>query len=166
MTDTTSRGVTPHVLIHHDHGRELHPLRTFAVALAVSVVVAVLAALAPVGIAHAAPAGLTVTRHGVVTSSALPHCREEDGSGGPRPCTWNVGPGQDGNGYGLAYWVGRHGHVHYIWATDPTASGRWSWVNRHGARTYHVTTRCAVRTAGHRPAIKCPNGRRFRIAGI
>lgn len=110
--------------------------------------------------------GLQVNRHRVVLGSSLAHCHYEDGSGGPRPCTWNVGQPVDGNGIGLAYWVGRRAHVHYVWAHSPVASGRWAWVNRHGARTYHVTIHCAVRVAGHHPAIKCPNGRRFAINGI
>ena len=46
--------------------------------------------------------------------TSLPHCANEDGSGGPRPCTWNVGPGVDGNGYGRALWVDRTGGIHYL----------------------------------------------------
>src|SRR5262245_34460579 len=46
--------------------------------------------------------------------TALPHCREEDGSGQRSACTWNVGRPVDGNGHGRAYWVGSHDYVHYV----------------------------------------------------
>lgn len=59
-------------------------------------------------------ARLVVTPNRVVRHTALPHCRYEDGSGQRSACTWNVGPEQDGNGRGLAYWIDRQDRVHYV----------------------------------------------------
>lgn len=59
-------------------------------------------------------ARLVVGPQRVVRYTALPHCRYEDGSGQRSACTWNVGPQQDGNGRGLAYWIDRQDRVHYV----------------------------------------------------
>lgn len=129
---------------------------------------AALVATAPV--AHATPQGLDITKHGVVVSSSLPHCKFEDGSGGPRPCTWNIGHRADGNGIGLAYWIGKHGHTHYVWATSPR-TGEWRWVSREmadalaeGEHPEIRWERCVHRPRHNHPhqiTIKCANGRTY-----
>jgi hypothetical protein len=60
---------------------------------------------------------LVVGPKGYVHMSRLPHCEWEDG-GENQPCTWNLGPGRDGNGKGLAYWIDREDRTHYVkgWA--------------------------------------------------
>ena len=110
---------------------------------------------------------------GVVLHSSLPHCRFEDGSGGRRPCTWNVGPRVDGNGIGLAYKVRRDMSVRYVWAASP-AVDEWRWVGRSLAYRLlgHFTSpgerrsvtqwqRCVVRRDGTM-RVKCPDGARYR----
>lgn len=58
---------------------------------------------------------IAVDPHHVLRYSALPHCREEDGSGQKRACSWNFHDGQrDGNGKGRSYWVDRHDRIHYV----------------------------------------------------
>lgn len=113
---------------------------------------------------------LTVSRHGVVQHTSLPHCAVEDG-GPDLPCTWNVGPVQDGNGGGLSYWVGRDQRVHYVWNLLPTVN-RWRWVSRQladalaeGDRPMADTRpweRCVTKTVpfGHTRHrwVKCPDG--------
>lgn len=43
------------------------------------------------------------------------HCAEEDGSGDAGfPCTWNIGPGPDGDGDGRPLWYDADGHRHYV----------------------------------------------------
>jgi len=118
---------------------------------------------------------LTVNRHAVVQHSTLPHCHVEDGSSGPLPCTWNIGPGRDGNGRGLSYWVNRHHHVVYVWRTDPTANHparRWvtsaladalaEGMGRHaGTRDWQ---RCWFTAKGPEQlqiTVGCPNGQRI-----
>jgi hypothetical protein len=67
------------------------------------------------------PNGLVLTSHAVVVSSTLPTCFYEDGSGGPRPCTWNVGP-QYQPADGLQYWVSGtplNLEAHYVWNRSP-----------------------------------------------
>lgn len=101
-------------------------------------------------------AGIETTAHGVVVSSSLPHCLYEDG-GPVVPCTWNVGPGTDGNGRGLAYIVRDHRGVDssfdYVWNTDPTRNG-WHWSR--------VDNDCVVRAGRYR----CPDGARGHVTGI
>lgn len=111
--------------------------------------------------------GLQVNRHRVVLGSSLAHCHYEDGSGGPRPCTWNVGQPVDGNGIGLAYWVGRHFHVHYVWAHSPVQGHPANhWLTRrervefrhHADGNHHRPwNRCYLHTAGT-DRVNCPNG--------
>lgn len=121
-----------------------HTLSRSAAALALSV------ALVP-AMAHAASAdvvGIETTAHGVVLSSTLPHCTEEDG--GPIvPCTWNVGPGVDGNGRGLAYVVLDHSGTDrsfdYVWPSDPRRNG-WHWSR---------TDADCIARVGH---YRCPDG--------
>ena len=62
---------------------------------------------------------LVITPDNKVAYSVLPHCRHEDGSGQRSACTWNLGPGQDGNGIGRVYWVDMHDRIHYVkgWAS-------------------------------------------------
>ena len=111
---------------------------------------------------------------GVVLHSTLPHCRHEDGSGGRRPCTWNVGRRTDGNGGGLAYKVRRDMSVRYVWATRPTVAG-WRWVSLREARRLarEVTgprerrsvrgwQRCVIRH-GTLTWVKCADGQVHRL---
>jgi hypothetical protein len=105
----------------------------------------------------------------VVRHSSLPHCRFEDGSGGPRPCTWNVGPRVDGNGIGLAYKVRRDMSARYVWPRSPAVDG-WRWVTvgeahrlavratwLSGRRSVTAWQRCVVRP-GHTGRVRCPDG--------
>lgn len=121
------------------------------------------------------PVGLDVSRHALVLHSVLPHCAVENGSttGLPTvPCTWNVGPGQDGDGTGAAYWVGRQYAVHYVWPNDPRINhpGR-HWVTRELADALaegsgpHADTRswerCWFTAKGPERlliTVGCPNG--------
>jgi hypothetical protein len=57
---------------------------------------------------------LVVDPHGWVHYSVLPHCKNEDGSGQRSACTWNLGPGVDGNGTGRTFWLDRHDRIHYV----------------------------------------------------
>lgn len=110
---------------------------------------------------------LAVNPHAVVKGSGLPHCREEDGSSGPLPCSWNFhdGRGTDGNNRGLSYWIGRHGRTHYVWPGP--AQYPWHAVGQPlaDALAEGVTRRWErCRTTGvHRRVIRvaCPNGDRF-----
>lgn len=86
---------------------------------------------------------LVVGPHHWVRFSTLPHCETEDGSHTHRPCSWNFDR-TDGNGIGRSYWIGRHGHTHYVRVhrpayvappAPPTDSGPWilsdsGWINR------------------------------------
>ena len=75
---------------------------------------------------------LVVGPHGVVRFTALPHCRQEDGSGQRSACTWNVrdGAGRDGDGSGLTYWLDARDHTHYVWPLNATAWWyQWRWVS-------------------------------------
>lgn len=138
------------------------------------------AALVPVVfVAQAKAAGihtgrLWVSPHGVVQHSTLPHCRYENGSGGGEanlPCTWNVGPPRNGNGHGLAYWVGRDHRGHYVWNLDPTIGTERRWVTRELADALaegagpHADTRpwerCVFTARGPeglRIRVRCPDG--------
>lgn len=44
-------------------------------------------------------------------TSTLPHCQNEDGSGGPLPCRWDGS--HDGNGEGLSYTITKSGLTVY-----------------------------------------------------
>jgi hypothetical protein len=115
--------------------------------------------------------GIVVDRHGVVVRSSLKHCKYEDGSGGKLPCTWNIGRKVDGNGEGLAYWISKRGHTHYVWAVDPVrynVGPPLHWVssgladalaegpNPAWAREWE---QCVTRGTTHRLVI-CPDGYR------
>jgi hypothetical protein len=96
--------------------------------------------------AHAVPQGIAINEHGVVTASSLPTCTIENGSSGPLPCTWNVGPNA---GSGLSYWVGTQGNYGYVWNGSPlTGSRHWS-TDR---------PRCYLDSSG---VGHCPNGDTF-----
>lgn len=82
-------------------------------ALAVGLMATVLFAVATDD-AHASFRPEPTGQHRHPAVETMPHCANEDGSGGPRPCTWNVGPGPDGNGYGRPLWVDARGGVHYL----------------------------------------------------
>ena len=113
-------------------------------------------------------ARFVVGPRGVVRHSSLPHCRYEDGSGGPRPCTWNVGRRVDGNGIGLAYKVRRDLTARYVWPRSPAVDG-WRWVTdtearrlaqratRASGRSVTAWRRCVVRPHDTR-RVKCPDG--------
>lgn len=111
-------------------------------------------------------ARLDVNRHALVQRTTLPHCRYEDGSGQASACTWNVGPGRDGDGKGLAYWVGHDDRAHYVWSTDPVVSHpARSWVGKAAARVLSVYTnphrnwhRCWLAPHGDVAKVACPNG--------
>lgn len=103
--------------------------------------------------AHATPDGITVNSHGVVTSSTLPTCTVEDGSSGPRPCTWNIGPEFTPDD-GLSYWVGDLGGFAYVWNGSPLAG--------HPERTWSPDrVRCWVGPLGNTG--HCPNGDTFSV---
>jgi hypothetical protein len=117
-------------------------------------------------------ARFVVGPRGVVRHSSLPHCAHEDGSGGPRPCTWNIARPADGNGRGLAYMVRRDFSARYVWASSPTGAG-WRWVDESLARrlarrftrpgdrrSTAAWQRCVVRY-GDTTRIRCPEGRRY-----
>ena len=142
-------------------------IRSFTLA---AVIVALVAAMAPC--AHAAKSrtvaggGLTLAPHAVVVSSSLPHCRQEDGSGKRQafPCSWNIGPDQDGNGIGAAYWIGRNHATHYVWSTDPTAGHpARAWVDSWWADWTDTSTRCWVREGARETVIGCPDGSRLHL---
>lgn len=120
--------------------------------------------------------GFTLTHHGVLVSSTLPHCEQEDGSGpGPLPCSWNFEPqsSPDGNGRGLAYWIGTQRVIHYVWRHDPTNRPtpnhpQWRWLTSAQADAfaeggYPANTpwaKCVQwHTNGYRTGgLFCPNG--------
>jgi hypothetical protein len=114
---------------------------------------------------------LVVNPHGVVRMSTLPHCLEEDGSGQRSACTWNVGPRQDGNGIGLAYWLDRHDRTHYVWNSAPHRV-RWQWVTARQAHnmasTGHRAARywrtCQVHFGTRTTKVACPDGFRYSDA--
>ena len=133
--------------------------------------------------AHATPDGLDLTSHSVVRSSTLPHCIGETNEGdaqhpdgAPQPCTWNVGQQTDGNGIGLAYWIGVHNRYHYVWASSPKRPGN-QWVTRYmahsiaqhhcrkagcmGGRTASYWMSCIWRTGDGRDVFVCRDGRRY-----
>jgi hypothetical protein len=89
-------------------------------------------------------ARLVVGPRGVVRMSALPHCRNEDGSGQRSACSWNFHDGQrDGDGRGASLWLDRHDRSHYVWATNPLrARPAWHWANRVDQRLLHVPRQC------------------------
>ena len=110
-------------------------------------------------------ARFVVGPRGVVRHASLPHCRFEDGSGGPRPCTWNVGRRVDGNGVGLAFKVRRDMTARYVWPRSPVANG-WRWLTqgearrlatRPAGRSVIVWRRCVVRPDDTR-RVRCPDG--------
>lgn len=118
-------------------------------------------------------ARFVVGPRGVVLRSSLPHCRYEDGSGGPRPCTWNIGRRIDGNGIGLAYKVRRDMTVRYVWPESPAVRG-WRWVGQRQARrlarqftrpaqrrSLDAWQRCVLRH-GATTRVKCLDGDRYR----
>lgn len=113
--------------------------------------------LIPEGEARADVPGIETTSHGVVVSSTLPHCANEDGSGYDQtfPCTWNVGSPKDGNGRGLAYVLTndydyRHS-IDFVWAYSPVHNG-WHWE-----RTGHGPSDCVVKAG--KAVEKCADGR-------
>lgn len=121
---------------------------------------------------YAISARFLVSPRGVVLHSSLRHCAYEDGSGGPRPCTWNVGTRRDGNGRGLAYKVRRDFSVRYVWAESPAGDG-WRWVGERMAgklgdrftrpgdrRSVAAWQRCVIRHADT-TRVKCPDGSRY-----
>jgi hypothetical protein len=121
---------------------------------------------------YAVSARFVLSPRGVVLHSSLPHCRSEDGSGGRRPCTWNVGRRVDGNGVGLAYKVRRNMTARYVWAESPIVAG-WRWVGERQAhrlarhftrpsqrRSVTAWQRCVVRHAGT-TWVKCSDGTRY-----
>lgn len=115
--------------------------------------------------AELAPAGITLDAHRVVLSSTLPSCTFEDGSRSVRPCTWNVNA-HDGNGRGLAYWIGRAGRIHYVWAHSPIRHG-WEWISpadAHAMSSARDWTTCAVRFGDRRTVVKCADGYRYSDA--
>ena len=118
-------------------------------------------------------ARFVLSPRGVVLHSSLPHCAYEDGSGGRRPCTWNVGRPVDGNGIGLAYKVRRDMSVRYVWPTSPAVDG-WRWVSERQARrlagrftrpaerrSVAAWQRCVLRDDGTR--VRCADGDRYRL---
>lgn len=118
-------------------------------------------------------ARFVLSPRGVVLHSSLPHCAYEDGSGGRRPCTWNVGRRVDGNGIGLAYKVRRDMSVRYVWPTSPAVDG-WRWVSERQARrlagrfirpaerrSVAAWQRCVLRHDGTRA--RCADGARYRL---
>lgn len=123
------------------------------------------------GRGYAATPHIETNAHGVVTYSNLPSCKYEDGSGGRRPCSWNVNEG-DGNGIGLAYWVSKSGHTNYVWAHSPMIDRpHFRWVHSDEADALaesgypHATTRhwerCIIRHGDGRAVVRCPNGDRI-----
>lgn len=121
---------------------------------------------------YSVSARFVLSPRGVVLHSSLPHCRFEDGSGGRRPCTWNVGPRTDGNGVGLAYKVRPDMTVRYVWDASPAVDG-WRWVSERRARRLvsritrpaqqrSVTAwqRCVIRRDAT-TRVKCPDGGRY-----
>lgn len=136
----------------------------FRATLTAALAVAAVSVTAP---ASASPDGLVLSRHGVVRSSTLPHCHFEDGSGGRQPCTWNIGR-RDGDGQGLAYWVGTRDRAHYVWATSPVTR-QWRWVSSELADALaegggprddrRKWERCIV-NVGPTTYVKCPDGHR------
>lgn len=109
--------------------------------------------------AHAGTPYIETTRHGVVVSSTFPHCSTEDPSVVEIPCTWNVGPGVDGNGRGFAFILKqRTDHsvvVDYVWNYDPQRMG-WRWEGLihtpHGLRMSDCLIKAGV---NHE---RCPDG--------
>jgi hypothetical protein len=101
---------------------------------------------------------LAVSPHGVVKRTYLPACTFEDGSGGPLPCSWNF-THEDGNGQGLAYWITKSRHVHYVWARTPKAirdgSAHWpTWPDR---QRFGLDTSCWVKhPRPHHWQYQCP----------
>lgn len=119
---------------------------------------------------YAVSARFVLSPRGVVLHSSLPHCTHEDGSGGPRPCTWNVGRRVDGNGIGLAYKVRRDMTVRYVWPEPPAVNG-WRWVGERTARRLArlltrpserrstiAWQRCVTRHHGTTTRVRCPDG--------
>lgn len=94
---------------------------------------------------------LWVSDHGIVQRSTLPHCFTDDPESSDPPCTWNIGPGSDGDGHGLAYWVSRDHRTHYVWTTDPRGDG-WRWVSQPLA---DALAEGMGRHAGTRPWERC-----------
>ena len=98
---------------------------------------------------------ISANSHGVVTFNNLPHCANEDGSGGTRPCTWNIPLGTDGDGVGLQYWIDGQGNdssqykAVYVWSPTPIQGNRrWSTVY----------PRCWINDTITPPSSRCPNG--------
>lgn len=113
--------------------------------------------------AHGDTPGIETTHHGVVISSTLPHCVNEDGSGEHRhgaPCTWNIGS-TDGNGRGLAYVIeGQHADrfFDYVWINRPTAQPGWVWDDAQEGGY----SDCAINLA--RDLEHCPDGTFWRVS--
>ena len=121
---------------------------------------------------YSVSARFVLSPRGVVLHSSLPHCRFEDGSGGRRPCTWNVGPRTDGNGVGLAYKVRPDMTVRYVWDVSPAVNA-WRWVSERQARrlqsrftrpaerrSVSAWQRCVIRHEST-TRVKCPDGARY-----
>jgi hypothetical protein len=116
---------------------------------------------------------LVIGPRAVVRYSSLPHCRVEDASRGPVPCTWNVGPGVDGNGVGLAFVSHDREAYRYVWPESlPANNSGWGWLTRYGQRVMDrhagqrderagVVWRECVMRMGPTTVTKCPNG--FRV---
>jgi hypothetical protein len=115
----------------------------------------------------APPASLTVDQHGRVVMSTMRHCKEEDGSGGRLPCTWNVGPKYHLSD-GASLWYDRHtvnsrgDHVpHYVWNRDPMQGHpHRHWLTVEQARKWPGSTHC-WRRVGDTTTIGCPNGHKY-----
>jgi len=108
---------------------------------------------------------IVVNRHGVVKYLALPHCREEDGSGQRPTCGWNLGGRTDGNGRGLSYFVDRHDRVHYVWPERPLGEptpAPLADALAEGERHEDWATCWLEETPTH---VRCPDGYRTRVYG-
>lgn len=114
---------------------------------------------------------LVVGPHGTVRYHRLPSCTYEDGSGSPLPCSWNIRSG-DGNGIGLAYWIGVHHHTHWVWAHSPVSGHpHRQWVDSgladalaegfDGPTVRHQWEHCYFQV-GATSTVRCPSG--FRVA--
>jgi hypothetical protein len=114
-------------------------------------------------VAHAGGAEHTarydINQHSVLTRSTLPSCKYEDGSGGARPCSWDVHK-HDGNGVGLAYIVHKDLSVHYVWLWQKPYGSEWRWVGDKWAKRlggHRDWSRCVIRVADT-TRVRCPDG--------
>jgi hypothetical protein len=110
---------------------------------------------------------LVIGPRGVVRFTSLPHCRVEDASNGPVPCTWNVGPRVDGNGVGLSFVAFDREAYRYVWPASPRV-GSWYWVTRSALANHlrvnypnrSAWSECVARTrfADGAVTVRCPDG--------